>query len=237
MSLTVALALAAAVATARAYAEVLLPPDPAVALGRTVPFEGFVDESGRPFSAADAASDGRPWIVSPIYTRCLHTCSPITNALRAALAAPALTARDYRVVSFSFDPGETGEGLRRFRDRMQLPAEWSTLRAGDAGALERTLAALDFRTITVGPGEIEHPNLVAILAPDRRLAEYVFGVNPTAAALRAALARARTGATGAGVERHLLGVAAIGFVVSTLVFTALLVRRAGARRAASRARA
>lgn len=173
-------------------AQVLLPPDPSVAVGRVVPFEGFVDENGRAFATA-GATDGRPWIVSPIYTRCLHTCAPITQALRSALARSGLQTSNYHVVSFSFDPNETADGLRGFRDKMHLPADWLTLRAETNDALQRTLEALDFRTITVGDGEIDHPNLVAVLAPDRRLAEYLFGISPSTAPLRAALSQPLAG--------------------------------------------
>jgi cytochrome oxidase Cu insertion factor (SCO1/SenC/PrrC family) len=218
----------------RADAQKLLPPDPAVSVGNVIPFDGFVDEEGRDFASLVREADGpaapRPWIVSPIYTRCLYTCTPITASLRAALDKSELQASAYRVLSFSFDPSETPEGLRDFRTRMHLPQDWLTLRAVDRAALERTLKALDFRTITIGEGAIEHPNLVAILAPDRRLAQYLFGVTFSSAEVDAAVRRAQAGVSPfARWEPYLFGFAAVGLIVSAFLFSSLLSRRRARR--------
>jgi cytochrome oxidase Cu insertion factor (SCO1/SenC/PrrC family) len=218
----------------RADAQKLLPPDPAVSVGNVIPFDGFIDEEGRDFASLVRAADGsaapQAWIVSPIYTRCLHTCTPITASLRSALDKSDLQASEYRVLSFSFDPGETPEGLRDFRTRMQLPQRWLTLRATDGIALDRTLKALDFRTITIGEGAIEHPNLIAILAPDRRLVQYLFGVTFSPPEVGAAVRRARAGVSPlARWDPHLFGFAAVGLIVSAFVFFSLLSRRRARR--------
>jgi cytochrome oxidase Cu insertion factor (SCO1/SenC/PrrC family) len=225
--------------SAAATAGTLLPPDPARTVGTRVPFDGFADEHGRPLSAlvtpADLRRDPRPWIVSPMYTRCPNTCSALTTGLRRALERSGLSPSEYRIVSFSFDPAETDEGLRGFRAHMHLPASWLTLRAGDPRSLERTLRSLDFRTISTADGDFAHPNLVAVLAPDRRLAGYLFGVEFSPSALAAAVRRARNGVSPVDAWRpYLLFFAAVGFVGSAAVFGVLLLRRTGAR-AASRA--
>lgn len=216
-----------------AVAQKFLPPNPAVALGKVIPFDGFVDEDGRDFASVARAADGtpaRPWIVSPIYTRCAYTCGPITASLRSALDHSELQAAEYRVVSFSFDPAETTEGLRGFRTRMQLPQGWLLLRAADREALARTLVALDFRTITIGDGAIEHPNLVAFLTPDRRLAQYLFGVAFSASEVVAAVRRAQAGVSPlARWEGSLFAAAAVGLLLSAFVFFSLLSRRRRSR--------
>ena len=221
--------LTALVIAVPAEAQKLLPPDPAVSVGQVVAFDGFVDEEGRDAASLVRESDGaplHPWVVSPIYTRCLHTCSPITSSLRSALEQSGLQAAEYRVVSFSFDPNETPEGLRAFRSHLQLPAGWLTLRAADQAALTRTLKALDFRTITMGDGQFDHPNLIAILAPDQRLVEYLFGVTFSPTQLAAAVRRARSGVPFlAGWEPYLFATAAIGLLTSAFVFFSLLSRR------------
>ncbi len=210
----------------RAAGQTALPPDPAASVGNVVPFDGFVDEDGHAFASLAGAADSRAWVVSPIYTRCPFTCTPITSALRSALEKSGLQGSQYRVVSFSFDPNETAEGLRAFRARMELPAPWLTLRAADAVAIERTLRALDFRTITIGNGEFAHPNLIAILAPDQRLVKYLFGTTFAPAELAAAVQRARSGAAFAEPwEPYLFTFAALGLLLSSLVFFSLLSRR------------
>lgn len=213
-------------------ATTIIPPDPSVTIGRMIPLDGFVDETGRPLVSGDAG-DERPWIVSPIYTRCPQTCTPLTNALHAALGTAGLGPLDYRVVSLSIDPAETAEGLAAFRTRLALPPGWRTVRATDPLVLGRTLRALDFRTITVADGILEHPNLVAVLGADRRLVGYVLGVRPDAGELAAAVKRARGGPGPLDRWRPVVtGVAAVGFVSSGIVLVALLARRSGRRKTA-----
>jgi glutamate 5-kinase len=109
---------------------------------------------------------------------------------------------------------------------MQLPADWLVLRAGDAQALERTLKSLDFRTVTMEDGHFEHPNLVAVLAPDRRLVGYVFGVNFTAADLAGTVRHARAGVSAVDAWRpYIFAIAALGFCASGLLFVWLLSGR------------
>ena len=212
-------------------ADVVLSPDPARTIGKPLDLRGFVDERGTTFEAIRAADvgPGVPWVVSPIYTRCRSTCSPLTAVLKRALAEA--DPRSYRVVSFSFDRDERADALLAFRAHMQLPEAWLTLRTTDATVLDRTLTALDFRTIALGDGQLDHPNLVAILTPDMRLSEYVFGLDFTARDVAAALDRARAG--GAGRRRWhslLFVVAALGFTGSAFVFASRLVRRRQRRR-------
>jgi protein SCO1 len=197
-------------------------------VGNPVRFDGFVDENGHEFSAPLRAldRDALPWIVSPMYTKCPGTCSTITASLHRALQQSGLTSGEYRVLSFSFDPNEADDGLRAFRTRLQLPSDWLTLRARDPQILERTLRSLDFRTITMADGGFEHPNLVAVLAPDMRLTGYLFGINLAPTELARAVRRARRGVSAVDAwwpYRFL--VASLGFITSGCVFAWLLSRR------------
>jgi cytochrome oxidase Cu insertion factor (SCO1/SenC/PrrC family) len=202
-----------------------MPPDTARTIGRRLSFEGFVDQAGRPLDDERSGAD-RPWIVSPIYTRCPHTCSALTAGLREALEESGLAASEYRRLSFSFDPSETAETLQAFRERMHLPADWVTLRAEDGHSLTRLLDTMDFRTMQTPSGEFQHPNLVAVLTPDLELAGYVFGVKPSAADLARLVRRARTGVPATARWGTLFFFfAATGFLASTFVFVWLLVER------------
>jgi protein SCO1/2 len=222
--LALALLTARCLVAAVAVATTVIPPDPGVAVGRVIPFDGFVDQDDRPFAAA--AGDARPWIVSPIYTHCPNTCSAITAALKSALRTAGLKPDADRVLTFSFDPHEDAASLREFRQRLQLPEGWLTLRAADPAALQATLRALDFRTIQLDGGMFEHPNLVAVLTADQRLVEYVYGVTPAPDRLAAAVARARGGVSAGDAWRpYLFFFAALGFTASAAVFVAVLARR------------
>ncbi|MGH7786130.1 MAG: SCO family protein [Candidatus Binatia bacterium] len=228
---TVAIALALLLMAVAAPAATLLPPDPDLVIGRAIPFDGFVDEQGRP--VPKPADDPRPWLISPIYTQCQSTCSAITAGLAAALRRAELDAGSYRVISLSFDPHETDASLAEFRTRMQLPPDWATVRATDRAALQRTLRSLDFRTIELDGGHFEHPNLVTVLDAERRAVAMVYGIAPSPDELGAALARARDGAAASdGWRPYLFFFAAVGYFVSSTV-VAILLHRAHRRRLAT----
>jgi protein SCO1/2 len=226
----VSIFLGSLVLSAAAMAGTLLPPDPSRAVGSRVPFDGFIDENGRSLASlltsAELRRDPRPWIVSPMYTHCPHTCSAVTTGLRHALERSGLAPSEYRIVSFSFDPRETDEQLRAFRVRMELPSSWLILRARDPSSLQATLRSLDFRTISTADGDFDHPNLVAILAPDRRLASYLFGIDFSGRSLARNVRRARNGVTPADSWRpYLFFFSVVGFIGSTAGFGVLLWRR------------
>jgi cytochrome oxidase Cu insertion factor (SCO1/SenC/PrrC family) len=200
-----------------------LAPDPGRAVGTRVPLDGLVDEAGRALVVDDG--DPRPWIISPIYTRCPSTCGPITASLKSALGD--LDPSRYRVLSLSFDPAESDRSLAAFRERLQLPADWITARAADRAALARTLAALDLRTFERDDGMFDHPNVIAVLAPDRRVSALLYGITVAPDALASAIARAGGAASAADTWRaSVLGLLFIGLLGSTAAFVAVLIRRA-----------
>ena len=207
-----------------AGATIVLPPDPDVAIGQEISFDGFVDQNGAPLPAV--RPDARPWIVSPMYSRCPATCSATTAALKAALQRSGLRPSEYRAVSFSFDPRETDASLAEFRARMHLPPDWVTLRAGDPTALERTLRRLDFRTMERDGGRFEHPNLVAVLDPSHRVVGFVYGVSPSPSELARVVTQARNGVSALDRWRpYAFFLAALGLLASTATFLGLFGRR------------
>jgi protein SCO1/2 len=219
-----AIALLLALFCAAARATTVLPPDPDATIGQQISFDGFVDQNGDP--PPTASVDRRPWIVSPMYTHCPTTCSVLTAALKGALQRSGLRPSEYRVLSFSFDPRETDTSLAEFRARMQLPPEWLTLRTGDSVALERTMRQLDFRTVELDGGRFEHPNLVAVLDPSRRVVGFVYGVTPSAGELARVVSRAGEGASPLDRWRpYGFFLAAVGLLASTAIFVSLLSHR------------
>ena len=156
------------------------------ARGQDVALPDFeiVDDGGRVRSIAEWK--GTPTILAPLYTRCPLACPMITQGLKRAAAQSEATPGSYRVVLFSFDPGDTPEDLRRFRERQQVPLSWTvaTARGGDA---RRLLDALDYRYGEAG-AYFTHPNAVIVLSPDLTRAKTLYG---TTYDLDAALAAAR----------------------------------------------
>ena len=207
-------------------------PDQSESLGREIRFDGLVDDAGRNFSSD--VTDMRPWIVCPIYTRCPTTCSALTAALKTSLADSALQSSDYRVLVLSFDAQESAAGLAEFRARLRLPDDWAVVRAADPAALERVLRGLDFRTIELDDGRIEHPNLVAVLDAQQRVSGYVFGLTLPPREIARAVRRARGGDAATDLLRsYPIAAAALGLLASVLIFLAMVIARGGEARQAA----
>ena len=69
-----------------------------------------------------AAGSG-PVIVLPVYTRCTMSC-PILARMLVQQTSQLSGGAPYRVLIFSFDPGDDAEALRQFRAQKNLPSSW-----------------------------------------------------------------------------------------------------------------
>jgi protein SCO1/2 len=209
-----------------AAAQTALPPDESRTLGQPVADAVFVDAQGEALSVRALA--GRPVVVSPIFTRCHHTCPTITASLKQAVEQVGAPGGDFEVLSVSFDVSDTPEDLARYRSRMDLPEGWKLARA-DGEALLPFLDSLDFRFISTPDGGFAHPNLVVVLTPELTVAKYLYGTSYEAEDLRAALALAR-GEVSVLYELapYFFVVGVIGALIAAFV-VALLVGRARKR--------
>lgn len=159
-------------------------PDESKTLGTQMPDVELVADNDSTFRLS--ALWGKPVIISPIFTTCPHTCGMITESLRDALREIGEPGVGYEVLTVSFDPADDSAAMRAYRERMQLPPNWrmATARPDQLAAL---LGALDFTVTPMEGGGFAHPNLVAVLRPDLRVASYVHGVMFASADLSTAL--------------------------------------------------
>lgn len=180
--------LLAALLTPGAAAQTALPPDETQTLGRRVADAELIDETGGRVAVASLA--GKPLVVSPIFTKCRHTCPMITANLKRAVAELGVPGEDFNVLSLTFDVSDTPEELRAYRERLRLPEAWRLVRA-ESEQLLPFLESLDFRFISTDDGGFVHPNLVVVLSPELTVAKYLYGVEYRAGDLAAALEIAR----------------------------------------------
>jgi len=217
-----------------AGAQTALPPDESRTLGVPVADAVFVDAQGSALAVRSLA--GRPVVVSPIFTRCHHTCPTITASLKRAVARVGVPGEDFEVLSVSFDVSDTPEDLARYRARMDLPEAWKLARA-DGEALLPFLDSIDFRFISSPDGGFTHPNLVVVLSPELTVSKYLYGTAFEPDDLRAALALAR--GEGSALHRfapYLFAVGVPGALLAAFAVALLISRargtpskRAGAR--------
>ena len=156
---------------------------PLLSTGKPLADITFIDDAGRSRSLSDLR--GTPLILVPMYTRCQATCGRVGVAVRTALLASTLSPDRYRVLFFSFDPEETTETLREFRQRELLPASWIVATATREENI-RLMDSIGF-TYETARGEFAHPNMIVVTTPQLRVASYLFGTQFRSAQFEEAL--------------------------------------------------
>ncbi len=145
-------------------------PDEKKAIGTYVPNVSLENSEGRVFGIREF---NKVVVLNPIYTKCTSACYLMTQALKR-------TIRDLRedlvVLSLTFDPRDSLEDLKRFREVHNLPENWYVVRSKEAESL---LRAIDYKyRYDERLGEFDHPNLYVVLTPSGRISRYLYGVNP-----------------------------------------------------------
>jgi protein SCO1 len=146
----------------------------ALALLAALPNIDVVDDSGRVRSTAEWK--GVPTIVAPMYARCPLACPMIAQALKKGVARSDAPPVSYRIVLFSFDPHDTPEDLRRFRERQKIPLNWSIVAPTKKGDARLFLDACGYRFGEVR-GAFTHPNAIIALTADLEVAQFIIGTN------------------------------------------------------------
>ena len=211
--------LAGALATTALRAqEPVTPPDISQTRGELVPNVTLIDEDSTTFHFA--ILQGKPIIVSAIFTSCPHTCSFITSSLRDALAEIGEPGVGYEVLTISFDPADGPAQMRNYRERLELPAGWR-LAVATPENLTALLDAIDFHYLSMEGGGFAHANVITILDPEMRVAGYMHGVTYNAGDLRKELERAVRGTSLVHKARPLIFVIGVlGVIVMTVVLVA-----------------
>lgn len=218
------------------------------------------DERGRAVTLREYFAGGRPVVLVPAYYRCPQLCGLVQNGLVSALRALTLdVGRDFEVVTFSFDPGESADlaaakkaaMLDAYR-RQGAEAGFHFL-TGDAGPIRHLTEAIGFRyAYDDARREFAHASGLVVLTPGGVASHYLYGVEFAPRDLRLALVEASAGTLGSAVDRLMLfcfmydpatgrysrlalGAVRAGGVATVLLLVvgvaALLRREAGRRRA------
>jgi len=142
---------------------------------RAVTAIDWTDETNRTHNLSEFS--GYPVIVLPIYTRCRTACVQSVAQLKKALAASTADPRQFRVLLFSFDAGDTAPVLARYRARESVPLSWS-IGAASQTNIDALLDSLGFQVGKAGT-EFTHPNMIVFLNADLRVAHWVYGTDYT----------------------------------------------------------
>ncbi|MFO0832044.1 MAG: SCO family protein [Phycisphaerales bacterium] len=187
-------------------------------VGHPLPLElQFTDSHGKPVTLKDyfqgsaaGAGDGdhRPAVVVLGYYRCPVVCGLIREKLMQTLDKVDYTlGKDYRVLIFSFDPGETpkaAESVRKFDLSYYARGAEGQPDAGpvdsgvayhvsDASNIRHLADALGYRYKLLGNNEYSHPVVVVLVAPDGTISRYLYGFSQEPATMKMAIMEASEG--------------------------------------------
>ncbi|HEY1749952.1 MAG TPA: SCO family protein [Caulobacteraceae bacterium] len=186
-------------------ASVTSPPDARAPMAAT-----FVDQHGRAVTLAGLGG-GRPIILAPVQHNCRNLCGLTLESLAQAVAGQGLRpGRDFALVAFGFDPREHPADAARSADRLGgRDAPGVSALVGSPAAVAAVTRGLGYRyTWIAATGQYAHIAAVAVLTPDGRLSDWLLGLDPSPAALHAALIKAQQGKAAApadlGSQIHLL---------------------------------
>jgi protein SCO1/2 len=181
-------------------------------LGAQVPLDlAFGDETGSPVKLGDYLGD-KPVLLVPAYYECPMLCTIVLNGVASALRAlPFDVGREFRVVTFSFNPHETSElaaakkatYIEDYR-RPGAAAGWHFL-TGDEPSIAALTQAIGFRYVwDEASKQYAHASGIVVLTPGGRISHYFFGVEFSPRDLRLALVEASGERIGSLVDQLLL---------------------------------
>jgi protein SCO1/2 len=181
-------------------------------LGEKIP-EGlvFTDSAGASRGLDELFGRDRPVVLTMAYHRCPGFCEEILQSVTAALRRSGLVlGDDYYAATVSIDPNEKPADSRDARARYVQAlgaaddAPWRFL-TGDPGSISELAEAVGFRyRYDADSGLYDHPSAVFVIAPDRTISRYFYGIGIDPKDLRLALVEAAGGKVGTSLDRVIL---------------------------------
>lgn len=107
--------------------------------------------------------DDRPVLITMFYRQCAGNCGLFLSSLRAVVDEVGGLGNDYRIVTLSFDPSDTVEGLMDYGRVLDIPDDgrWMFGTAAPSD-IDRVANAIGFwYTREAGTRQYDHPTLVA----------------------------------------------------------------------------
>lgn len=234
--------------TPSALGQVILdePPPEERGVGITAPEPGtplpldaeLVDERGRAVTLGDFFDGERPVLLMPAYYDCPLLCGVMLNHVERALAGMRWTpGKEFRVVTFSFDPGNTTEmaqskqnlHLRGLGDDIEDPHEAWAFLTTDGQTARRICDALGYRYNFI-PAQREYAHVAGLyfIRPDGTINTFIEGLEYTPTKFTIGLSEAAEGRIGTIFDRVALSCFRYDPQTGEYVISPMAVMRIGA---------
>ncbi|AJE04950.1 hypothetical protein GPICK_14405 [Geobacter pickeringii] len=164
----------------------------------------FTDTTGKTVRLGDFFDDG-PVILTLNYYSCPMLCPTIFRNLAGTMETMKglSLAKDFRIVTVSFDPGEPlSRALEKESETHAMlrgtpvPAGRWTFLTGHEPEIRRLTTTVGYRYVKTDEVNYAHPAVIVILTPDGRVARYLYGIEQSPRDLKLALMEASDGKIG-----------------------------------------
>ena len=177
-------------------------PDAQKVLGNKVPNVKLITDKGKVVYLSEL-SNGKPILLSFIYTRCTSVCPIIVDSLKKALKE--IKFKDFKVVLIDFDLRDKVENLKRFKNLRKIPEDWIIAIPESEESLRNLTSSVDFKFKYDGKVDMFlHPNVLIVLSSDMKISAYILGVNYDAKKLSSFIKKAKEGKVNVGFMKGLL---------------------------------
>jgi len=175
-------------------------------LGQLIPLDlPFHDENGDSVSLKQLIHT--PTILALVYYHCPNVCNFLLQNLADVLnRLPEEPDKEYRVISVSFDEKEKPplalQKKKTYLTMIDKPFPENAWRflTGDKENIRKLTDAVGFHFKRVGD-DFEHPVSLIILAPNGKIARYMYGADPLPFDLKMALIEASQGKIGPAISK------------------------------------
>ena len=145
-------------------------------IGRKIGEYRLIDQDGREFNASEFA--GKPFVVSFIYTSCIHICPTITLSLSNVIKEKKeRLGKDFNIVTVSIDPDrDTPQKLKEFGSN--FTKDFDHWRFTTAGKETIDRMTRDFGFFYKKEGDhFQHINMVSVVDANGHILSHVYGID------------------------------------------------------------
>lgn len=142
---------------------------------KTLPDEGLVDQAGEAFSFESFLADGKPVMMTEIYTNCPmpDMCPMLMSKMSRAqklIEADGVKSDDFRVLILSMDPeNDSPEAMLRYAEAHDLKMDNVTLVTGNKASLDAIMKALEVGIRMAPDGELMHSMRTYVVGADGKV--------------------------------------------------------------------
>lgn len=145
-------------------------------IGKKIGEYKLIDQDGKEFSASELM--GKPFVVSFIYTSCIHICPTITLSLSNVLKQKeGKLGKDFRFLTVSFDPDrDTPQKLREFGSNFTKDFAHWRFATSDKDTIDRMAKEFGFFYKKEGD-HFQHMNVISVVNAEGNILNHVYGID------------------------------------------------------------